>query len=88
MRFLFMKVKRKLVPCLCFCARLDVNGEHIVWTIMNSSGYRQEAMMDSFLSLLRKETNLEINNSRGVVAHVPLFVFEKVQLTLFCDALL
>lgn len=49
--------KRKLVPWQCFCVQLDVNGEHIVLGHNGILRSHTEAMMDSSLSLLHKETN-------------------------------
>lgn len=53
---------RKLVPWQCFCVLFDVNGEHIVPGHNGILRLQTEAMMDSSLSLLHKETNPEIIN--------------------------
>lgn len=63
--------KRKLVPWQCFCVHFDVNGEHIVSGHNGFLGSHREAMMDSSLSLLHKETNTEIiNNIELFAAHL------------------
>lgn len=54
---------RKLVPWRCFCVLFDVNGGHIVLAHKGIIRLQTEAMMDSSLSLLRRETNPEIINN-------------------------
>lgn len=67
MRFLFMKVRGNWFLGIAFCVPLDVNGEHIVLDHNEILRLQTEAMMDSFLSLLQKETNLEIRNNTELV---------------------
>lgn len=75
MRFFIHEGKRKLVLWHCLCVLFDVNLKHIVWAIMESSG--REAVMDSSLSLLHKETTPEIINYIELLHHIfPIFGLE------------